>query len=118
MDSNFVPEITVEELAMRFRSRDYFILFDIREKWELDQARIIDDRLEYLPMSRLSAEGIKALPEPAKSKDAEIIVLCHHGTRSADVTKWLVAQGWKNIFSVAGGIDEYAKKIDSSVGFY
>ena len=44
--------------------------------------------------------------------------MCHHGVRSADVTNWLALQGWKNIFSVAGGIDEHARKIDGSVGFY
>jgi rhodanese-related sulfurtransferase len=118
MDSNFIPEITVYELAAKFRSSDHFILLDVREIWELDQSKIPDERLEILPMSRLATEGIKALPEFAKSKEASIIVLCHHGARSAEVTKWLVDLGWKNIFSVAGGIDEYARKIDGSVGFY
>ena len=118
MYTNSIPLITVEELAAKFQSRDQFIVLDVRELWELDQAKIVDDRLNVLPMSRLAAEGVMALPESAKSKDAEIFVLCHHGVRSADVTNWLDSQGWKNTFSVAGGIDEYARKIDGSVGFY
>ena len=118
MYTNSLPLITVEELAAKFQSRDQFIVLDVRELWELDQAKIVDDRLNVLPMSRLAAEGVMALPESAKSKDAEIFVLCHHGVRSADVTNWLASQGWKNTFSVAGGIDEYARKIDDSVGFY
>jgi rhodanese-related sulfurtransferase len=118
MYTNSVPLINVEELATKFQSHDQFILLDVREVWELDLAKIMDDRLNVLPMSRLSAEGIIALPESAKSQDAEIFVLCHHGARSADVTNWLASQGWKNTFSVAGGIDEYARKIDGSVGFY
>ena len=118
MQSNFVPEISVDELAKKLRSQTPFILLDVRETWELDLAKIIDDRLEIVPMSRLAQVGISALPETAKSKEAEIYVLCHHGVRSADVTGWLASQGWKNTYSVAGGIDEYARKIDRSVGLY
>jgi rhodanese-related sulfurtransferase len=118
MYSKSFPEITVEELAAKFRSQDRFTLLDVRELWELDHAKIIDHRLEVLPMSRLAEEGVKALPESARSREAEIFVVCHHGVRSADVTNWLAEQGWKNTFSVAGGIDEYARKIDNSVGLY
>jgi predicted sulfurtransferase len=34
------------------------------------------------------------------------------------VTAWLAQQGWKNVFSVQGGIDAYARRIDQSIGFY
>jgi rhodanese-related sulfurtransferase len=44
--------------------------------------------------------------------------MCHHGTRSAQVTAWLAQQGYKNVSNVAGGIDAYARQVDSSVGFY
>jgi rhodanese-related sulfurtransferase len=69
-------------------------------------------------MSRLAREGSEALSESAKSQDATIYVLCHHGNRSGQVAMWLSQQGWKNVFSVAGGIDDYARRIDRSVGFY
>jgi rhodanese-related sulfurtransferase len=118
MIPNSVPEIAVEELATKFQSQDKFILLDVREPWELDLAKIKDERLEILPMSLLVAKGVKALPESLKSNETEIIVLCHHGVRSAEVALWLVSQGWNYTFSVAGGIDEYARRIDASVGFY
>jgi rhodanese-related sulfurtransferase len=113
-----IHEITVQELAGRLRSDDAFILLDVREAWELELAKIVDQRLEVRPMSRLGSEGVDSLPEAARQKDAEIIVLCHQGIRSADVTGWLAGQGWSRVFSVEGGIDEYARKIDPSVGFY
>jgi predicted sulfurtransferase len=31
---------------------------------------------------------------------------------------WLAQQGYKNVINVSGGINEYARKVDSSVGFY
>ena len=118
MPSKPVPEISVEELAKKLQSQDQFILLDVRETWEFNLAQIKDRRLESLAMSRLAHEGVKALPEPAKSREAEIFVLCHQGVRSADVTGWLRSKGWMNVFSVAGGIDEFAKSIDRSIGFY
>jgi rhodanese-related sulfurtransferase len=113
-----IPEITINELSQKLKSDDEFILLDVRELTELNFAKLTDRRLEILPMSRLAREGTKALSEAAKSQDATIYVLCHHGNRSGQVTAWLAQQGWKNVFSVHGGIEEYARKIDSSIGFY
>jgi rhodanese-related sulfurtransferase len=113
-----IPEITVEELAEKLKTSAQFILLDVREPWELALAQIKDRRLIVSPMSALANQGLQALPEPVLQQDAEIYVLCHHGVRSADVTGWLASQGWTNIFSVAGGIDEYARKIDRTVGSY
>jgi rhodanese-related sulfurtransferase len=113
-----IPEITVTDLAAKLKSEDKFILLDVRELNELNYAKLTDARLEVTPMSRLAQEGTDALSESAKSQSAEIYVLCHHGTRSAQVTGWLAQQGWTNIKSVRGGIDAYARQIDQSVGFY
>ena len=113
-----IPEITVAELSEKLNSQDSFILLDVREPMELDLAEITDSRLDVTPMSRLAQEGVEALSESAKSKDSVIYVMCHHGNRSAQVTAWLAQQGWKNVFNVRGGIDEYARTIDNSVGFY
>ena len=113
-----VSEVSVTELSEKLTSADKFILLDVREPHELNLARLTDSRLEVTPMSRLAREGTKALSESAKAQDATIYVMCHHGNRSAQVTAWLAQQGWKNVINVSGGIDEYARKIDQSVGFY
>ena len=113
-----LPEISVAQLSEKLKSQAKFILLDVREPHELNYAKLVDSRLEITPMSRLAREGTKALSESAASQDVTIYVLCHHGNRSAQVTAWLAQQGWKNVFNVRGGIDEYARKVDSSVGFY
>src|SRR5678816_804685 len=113
-----IPEISVTELSQKLKSDEKFILMDVRELTELDYVKLADSRLEVTPMSRLAREGLQALSEAATSQDATIYVLCHHGNRSGQVAAWLAQQGWKNVFSVHGGIDEYARKIDSSIGFY
>ncbi len=113
-----VPEITVTELSKKLTSEDKFILLDVRELDELDFAQLTDSRLEVTPLSRLAREGPQALSAAAGSKESTIYVMCHHGNRSEQVTAWLAQQGWKNVFNVRGGIDEYARKVDRSVGFY
>jgi rhodanese-related sulfurtransferase len=112
------PEITVTDLSEKLKSEDQFIVLDVREPDELNYAKLTDSRLEVTPMSRLAREGTRALSESAQAQDATIYIICHHGNRSAQVTAWLAQQGWKNVFNVRGGIDEYARTIDQSVGFY
>jgi rhodanese-related sulfurtransferase len=113
-----IPEITVTELSQKINSDEEFILLDVREPHELNFAKVSDSRLEVTPMSSLAREGTDALSDAAKAQDATIYVMCHRGNRSAQVTAWLAQQGWKNVFNVRGGIDEYARMIDQSVGFY
>ena len=113
-----LPEITVTELADKLKSEDKFILLDVREPHELNLAKLTDSRLEVTPLSRLARKGISALSDSAKRQDATIYVMCHHGSRSSQVTAWLAQQGWENVFNVRGGIDEYARVVDHSVGFY
>ena len=112
------PEITVTDLAEKLKSEEKFILLDVRELTELNYAKLTDDRLEVTPMSQLAQKGPSALSEAARSQDTTIYIMCHHGNRSMQVTAWLAQQGWKNVFNVRGGIDEYARKVDQSVGFY
>ena len=113
-----IPEIDVHELARKLQSDELFFLLDVREASELDYAMIVDSRLKVVPMSRLAQLGVGAFPEDVQQKDTEFLVMCHHGVRSARATEWMLAQGWTNVFSVRGGIDDYAKKIDASVGKY
>ena len=113
-----IPEITVADLSAKLKSDEKFILLDVRELTELNFAKLSDARLEVTPMSRLARAGTSALSEAAQARDATIYVMCHHGSRSTQVTAWLAQQGWKNVFNVRGGIDEYARRVDRSVGIY
>lgn len=112
------PEITVTELSEKLKSEEKFILLDVRELDELNRAKITDPRLEVTPMSKLAQQGVKALSESVQAQQIPVYVICHHGSRSVQVTMWLVQQGFKNVVNVTDGIDEYARKVDSSVGFY
>jgi rhodanese-related sulfurtransferase len=114
-----IPTVTPRELAEKLKLETDFILLDVREPWELRYAKIDDRRMVNTPMTQLSRLGLVVLPETITANPkAEIVVMCHHGIRSADVTRWLLAQGWKNVRSLDGGIAKYATEIDKSVGQY
>ena len=115
---NEIPEITVLELALKMNQGEKFTILDVRETWETNLARIDDERAILLPMSRIARERENVFPPELQDPQTEIVVMCHHGIRSADVTGWMRQQGWQNVSSLAGGIAAYAEQVDSSVGTY
>ena len=113
-----IKEITVQELARRRASNDKsFFLLDVREPMEIELADLGEEVL-YMPLSQLVAMQTAALPKEAEDKEAELVIMCHHGNRSAQVTAWLTQLGWKNVYNLVGGIDAYAFQIDPKVGRY
>jgi rhodanese-related sulfurtransferase len=112
------PEISVQDVAAKVAANEDFILLDVREPNELDAAAIADARVVNVPLSVLAQQRTAALPEAAQDKDAEIVVFCHHGGRSAQVTAWLRGQGWTNVLNMEGGIERWATGVDATVGRY
>ncbi len=113
------PEIDVRTVAHKLKAQEDIILLDVRERIELLSASLDVPQTLLTPMTELARSQLDALPEAVvANKDAEIIVICHHGVRSAQVTAWLIHHGWTNVVSMAGGIDAYAREIDPTVGFY
>ncbi|HWT67203.1 MAG TPA: rhodanese-like domain-containing protein [Terracidiphilus sp.] len=93
----------------------------LREK----KARLIDVR-EPAELVAASVQGAVAMPMgdvPARAHqeldpDERLVVLCHHGVRSLNVTVWLRNQGFANAQSVRGGIDAWSRELDPSVPRY
>lgn len=111
------PEISPQALAEKLAANADFHLIDVREPWELDHAQLHHPRLIVIPMSQMAREREQAFPAELQAREAEIVIMCHHGVRSMQVTQWMRSLGWKNVFSLAGGIDAYYQ-IDPSVGRY
>ena len=113
------PEISVQDVHAKQQNSEEFILVDVRELSELEQASLPADSFINLPLSDLRARRLDALPDALRQDtDAEVVVFCHKGLRSAQVTVFLRQQGWSNTVSMAGGIDAWAEEIDESVGKY
>ena len=112
------PELSVHDVKRKIEGDELFVWLDVREPYELKQAAIRDPRVAPAPVSRLAQFQVDGLPAEAQNQDAPIVVFCHHGVRSAQVTMWLRQQGWSNVYNMAGGIAAWALEIDPSVGHY
>ena len=109
------PEITVRELARQIaENAESLQLIDVREPEETSLAFI--EGFTILPLSQFSqwSETITTRFDP----EAETIVLCHHGIRSAQMCQWLLSQGFSNVKNVAGGIDAYSVMVDRNIPRY
>jgi rhodanese-related sulfurtransferase len=118
MNPYHVPEISVQELARKINAGENFTILDVRETWETELVHIDDKRVVIVPVSLVSEEAENAFPQEIRAPQTEIVVMCHHGVRSAKVTAWMKDKGWQNVVSLRGGIAEYAEEIDPSVGTY
>jgi rhodanese-related sulfurtransferase len=118
MHPHNVPEINVQELDRKIKAGEKFTVLDVRETWETDLVHIPDERVVIVPLSLISEQAERAFPEELRDPQSEIVVMCHHGVRSAQVTAWMQQNGWQNVVSLRGGIAEYAEEIDESVGTY
>jgi rhodanese-related sulfurtransferase len=86
-------------------------LIDVREPWEFQTAQISGSVL--MPMGDVPARAHQEL-----DPDERLVILCHHGQRSLNVTAWLRNQGFENVLSLRGGIDAWSAEVDSSVARY
>ncbi|MDX1740866.1 MAG: rhodanese-like domain-containing protein, partial [Rhodothermales bacterium] len=100
------------ELAAALKSTDKPFVLDVRNSFELAIARIYHDQL--IPIDELEAR----LAEVRARKDADIVVLCRSGARSAHATKLLLQAGFERVRNVAGGILAWSDEIDASVSKY
>ena len=103
-------EITVHQLNdLREKDSDIQIL-DIRDDTERNHALIKGS------MHIKLAEIANRHSELDKNKN--IFVMCHTGTRSQTVVKWLKKNGYGYCVNVLGGIDAWAALIDRNIRRY
>jgi len=88
-----------------------FTLLDVREPWEYETAHMEGSR--HIPMGEIPARFNQEL-----DPEQHIVVVCHHGVRSMNVTAWLRQQGFDKVQSLRGGIDRWSREIDPSVPLY
>jgi rhodanese-related sulfurtransferase len=104
-------EITVEEVKRKFDTGEEFLLLDVREPWEFETASMSGAKL--IPMGDIPSRAHQEL-----DPEDHIVVVCHHGVRSMNVTAWLRQQGFEKAQSMRGGIDVWSRQIDASVPVY
>ena len=103
-------EITVHQLN-ELREKDNSIqILDIREDSERNHALIKGSI--HIKLTEIASRHSEL------DKDKNIFVMCHTGTRSQTVVKWLKKNGYENCVNVLGGIDAWAALIDRNIRRY
>ena len=105
-------ETDCKTVQKMLNSQQPFLLLDCREEFEWQIGHIPGATL--IPMSQLAAR----IEELSPHKLSPIIVYCHHGVRSLNVTHWLRQQQFQNVRSMRGGIDAWTAEIDPTVPRY
>jgi rhodanese-related sulfurtransferase len=103
-------EISVAELKRMHDENEPLLLLDVREDDEVATASV--DFAKHVPMATVP-QRLEELP-----KDRPIVVMCHGGTRSGRVARYLRENGFANTTNLAGGIDDWSVQIDPSVPRY
>jgi rhodanese-related sulfurtransferase len=103
-------EISVAELKAKRDAGEDFVLLDVREPDEIATAAV--SGATTIPMGQIPAQ-LALLPA-----DRPIVVMCHHGSRSAHVTGFLNANGFVHAVNLDGGIDAWSVAIDPTVPRY
>jgi rhodanese-related sulfurtransferase len=51
-------------------------------------------------------------------RDAEIVMICHHGARSFQAGLFLEQQGFANVINLQGGVAAWARDVDPAMPTY
>ncbi|MBI1179294.1 MAG: sulfurtransferase [Alphaproteobacteria bacterium] len=103
-------EIDVLQLKALRDAGEPHVLLDVREPRELAVCRIADTL--HIPMQQVP-QRLAEVPQ-----DIPVVVMCHHGSRSGMVTRFLREQGYGKAVNLRGGIDAWAQAVDPSIARY
>ncbi len=106
-----LPEITVTELKEKLDQNARLYLLDVREPAEFEICRLPGS--ELIPLGNIPRHAGN-IPQ-----DQPVVVICHHGFRSAQAIQYLNQRfGFTNLLNLKGGIHAWAQQIDFAMPVY
>lgn len=85
-------------------------VLDVRTPVEVEICRL--EEATWIPMNELADRWGEV------DSGKRWIVYCHHGTRSAQVVRFLRSQGLDDVWNLAGGLDRWSLEIDPAMPRY
>ncbi|MBU4536765.1 rhodanese-like domain-containing protein [Patescibacteria group bacterium] len=95
-----MKNITSQQLKEKMKSKEDFILLDVRTPEEFELGHLRDAVL--LPLQEISQENLRRVSLDDKKK--EIVVYCRSGSRSAVAMTILNNFNFKKVFNLEGGL--------------
>ena len=96
-----ISETTPEEVSARLERGERFEILDVREDDEVANGAV--EGSKHLSRAHFESRVEDLLPD----KDAEVVVYCAGGVRSAFATRTLQELGYTNVTSMAGGFTRW-----------
>lgn len=98
-----------EELRQRLTQGTATVV-DVREAHELEIAQL--NGCVHLPLSQLAERW------PEVKELTNVVLVCHHGMRSARAAQFLEKNGLQNLAHLGGGLDAWATEVDPTMPRY
>jgi rhodanese-related sulfurtransferase len=107
-----MKQISAPDLAawLADTGREPPLLLDVREPWEYEKARI--EGAQLIPMREMPGRVAEL------DQNKEVVAICHHGGRSAQVAMFLEKAGFKKMHNLVGGVDAWSRTVDPTVPLY
>jgi len=105
-----IGEIDSVSLKTRLDRGEPLFVLDVREPNEIEIAPF--PGANHIPMGDIPSRLTELDP------DREIVVVCHHGIRSAQVAMYLARMGFERVLNLSGGIDAWSQAADPSTPRY
>lgn len=105
-----IDEITAQELKERLSHGGKLQLVDVREPEEFEICNLGG---ELIPLGDLHRQSGRI------RRDVPVVMVCHHGFRSAQAINYLTQRlGYENLLNLKGGIHAWATQIDPTMATY
>jgi rhodanese-related sulfurtransferase len=103
-------QLSPTQLKQRLDAGQPLVLLDVREPEEVALVRLNGSR--HIPMGDIPGRVHELDP------DADIVVYCHHGIRSASVAAFLKQRDFASVANLSGGIDAWSLTVDPALPRY
>jgi rhodanese-related sulfurtransferase len=103
-------DISAADLAARLQGGEKIRLIDVREPHEVAISALPGE--ELFPLGQLAAR----LPELDSAQ--EMVLFCKTGSRSTRALELLVSAGFKKVKNLRGGINAWAREVDTKLPVY
>ena len=103
-------DISAAELAARLKRGEKITLIDVREPHEAAISSLPGEQL--IPLGQLAARF------PELDGNQEIVLFCRTGSRSTRALELMVSAGFKKVKNLKGGINAWAREVDTKLPVY
>jgi len=112
MKSIMAGEISCRDLVAKIAAAESIHLLDVRQPDE--HALVALPASQLIPVHDLP----RRLAEIQPLDGTTVVVYCHHGVRSLMAANFLLRNGFRNVVSLAGGIDAWSREVDPAMPRY